>query len=396
MRRLLVVAGILGLAVSGCSGSSAGTSNEQAKPAAASSSRPAPPPAKPAVLTITPGNDASDVAPGEPVSVSVADGKLGEVHLTGADGRVVAGKERPSGGGWDSAEPLGYGKTYRLVATATGSDGKQVTQESTFHTVKPARQIGVSVNVGDGETVGVGMPVIFTFSGKVPDRAAAERAIKVTAAPATEGAFRWFSDRELIWRPKDYWRSGTKISVNAAIYGKSLGGGTFGREDNAVSATVGDKLIAIADGQTHQMTVTVNDQDVRTMPISMGKPGHNTPAGYYTVMGEYNGFIMDSSTYGVPVNSPGGYRLWIQYAVRLSNSGIFYHSAPWSVAQQGKINVSHGCLNLSTDNAKWLMDTSKPGDIVMVKNSGGPALQPSDGWSVWQLSWDDWKAPGNG
>jgi lipoprotein-anchoring transpeptidase ErfK/SrfK len=390
--QLLVVAGVIGLMVAGCS--SAPTA-EPGAPATPTSSAAAPV-LKPAVLSITPAKDSTGVAPGDAVTVTVADGRLGDVKLTGADGKVVAGKPRPDGTGWDSAEPLGYGKTYKLAATATGSDGKPVVSESTFSTAKPARQLSVSVNLDEGETVGVGLPLIFSFSGNVADRAAAEKAIKVTAEPATEGAFRWFGDRQVIWRPKEYWQSGTKISVDAAIYGKPLGNGSYGREDKAIKATVGDKLVAVADGGSHQMTVTVNGTDIKTMPISMGKPGHNTPAGSYTVMSEHNGYTMDSSTYGVPADSPGGYRTFIQYAVRLSNSGIFYHSAPWSVGQQGKRNVSHGCINLSTANAKWLMDTSKKGDIVTVQNSGGPQLEATDGWSVWQLSWDDWRTGGDG
>ncbi|MEQ0564457.1 Ig-like domain-containing protein [Amycolatopsis sp. NEAU-NG30] len=386
--RLLVAAGVIGLTVAGCSSSPSGEPPRETSSAV----QPAP---KPAVLTLSPAKDAKDVAPGEPVSVSVADGKVGDVQLTGADGKVVAGKARPDGSGWDSAEPLGYNKTYKLTATAVGSDGKPVTAESSFSTVKPARQLGVSVNLVDGETVGVGLPLVFTFTGNVTDKAAAEKALKVTAEPATEGAFRWSGDKQVTWRPKEYWKSGTKIKVDAAVYGKPLGGGSYGREDKSFRATVGDKLVAVADGGTHQMTVTVNDKEVRTLPTSMGKPGHNTPQGTYTVMSEHTGYTMDSGTYGVPADSPGGYRTFIQYAVRLSYSGIFYHSAPWSVRQQGHSNVSHGCLNLSTENAKWLMDTSKKGDIVVVQNSGGPKLEPTDGWSVWQLSWDEWRTAAN-
>jgi lipoprotein-anchoring transpeptidase ErfK/SrfK len=388
--RLVVAAGVIGLVVAGCSSSPSGEPPRET----ASSSAPKPV-LKAAVLTLTPAKDASGVAPGEPVSVAVADGKVGEVKLTGADGKVVAGKARADGAGWDSAEPLGYGKTYKLTATATGSDGKPVTSESTFSTAKPARQLRVSVNLDEGETVGVGMPLIFSFTGNVADKAAAEKALKVTAEPATEGAFRWSGDKQVTWRPKDYWKSGTKIKVDAAVYGKPLGNGSYGREDKSASATVGDKLVAVADGGTHQMTVTINDKEVKTMPTSMGKAGHNTPAGTYTVMSEHTGYTMDSGTYGVPEDAPGGYRTFVQYAIRLSYSGIFYHSAPWSVRQQGRSNVSHGCLNLSTENTKWLMDTSKKGDIVTVQNSGGPKLEPTDGWSVWQLSWDEWRAAGN-
>ncbi|WP_410622082.1 L,D-transpeptidase [Amycolatopsis sp. cmx-8-4] len=388
--RLLVAAGVIGLTVAGCSGS---PSDE---PPQVTTSAPVPKPVlKAAALTLTPAKDAKDVAPGEPVSVAVADGKVGDVKLTGADGKAVGGKPRADGAGWDSAEPLGYGKTYKLTATATGTDGKPVTAESNFTTVKPARQLGVSVNLAEGETVGVGLPLIFTFTGNVADKAAAEKALKITAEPATEGAFRWSGDKQVTWRPKDYWKSGTRIKVDAAVYGKPLGNGSYGREDKTITGAVGDKLVAVADGGTHQMTVTVNDKEVKTMPTSMGKPGHTTPAGTYTVMSEHTGYTMDSGTYGVPEDTPGGYRTFVQYAVRLSYSGIFYHSAPWSVRQQGHSNVSHGCLNLSTENTKWLMDTSKKGDVVTVQNSGGPKLEPTDGWSVWQLSWDEWRTAAN-
>ncbi|HJQ47269.1 MAG TPA: Ig-like domain-containing protein [Amycolatopsis sp.] len=346
---------------------------------------------QPAALALTPAPGAKDVAPGEPVSVAVHDGKIGQVTLTGANGKHVAGQAKPDGSGWESTEPLGYGKSYTVTATAAGADGKPATSSSTFTTIgKPKRTVSVLTNLLDGETVGVGMPLIFTFSGKVTDKAAAERAVRVVTQPATEGAFRWFGDTQLIWRPKDYWKPGTKVSVDAAVYGKNLGGGAFGAEDRTAKITIGDKVVVVADGGTYQMKVSVNDIEVRTMPTSMGKKGHNTPAGTYTVMSEHVGYTMDSGTYGVPADTPGGYRTYVQYAVRLSNSGIFYHSAPWSVGSQGRRNVSHGCLNLSTDNTRWLMDLSKKGDLVTVVNSGGPALQPTDGWSVWQLDWPAW------
>jgi lipoprotein-anchoring transpeptidase ErfK/SrfK len=380
-----------GFVIAGCSGAP----NDKPAPAAGPGN-PAPnasaPVLRPATLALVPTAGAADVAPGEPVAVAVTDGKVGAVKLTGADGKQVAGKTRADGAGWESAEPLGYGKSYTVNATATGTDGKPVTTTSTFATAKPQRQVSVSVNLVDGETVGVGMPLIFTFSGNIADKAAAERALRVVSEPQTEGAFRWFGDKSVIWRPKDYWKSGTKVTVNAAIYGKNLGNGTFGKEDRATKGTIGEKLVAVADGGTHQMSISVNDQVIKTLPISMGKPGHDTPAGTYTVMSEHDGYTMNSSTYGVAVDAPGGYRTFVQYAVRMSNSGIFYHSAPWSVGSQGKRNVSHGCINLSSDNAKWLMATSQKGDIITVQNSGGPKLEPTDGWSVWQLSWDAWKS----
>ncbi|WP_430732395.1 Ig-like domain-containing protein [Amycolatopsis ruanii] len=321
-------------------------------------------------------------------------GRLTEVTLRNPEGEAVPGALSADGTSWEFADGLGYGKQYTLTAVAVGGDGKQVTSTSTFTTVaKPRKTISVSLNMQDGEMVGVGMPLIFTFNSKVADRAAAERALKVVTEPVTEGAFRWMSDSMVIWRPKDYWQPGTKISVEAAIYGKPLGGGAYGLEDRAAKITVGDKVVVVADGASHQAKVMVNDAEVRTLPISMGKPGNTTPVGTYTVMSEHNGYTMDSGTYGVPADTPGGYRTFVKYAVRLSNSGIFYHSAPWSVGSQGRRNVSHGCINLSDANAKWLMDLSKKGDLFTVTNSGGQPLEPTDGWSVWQLPWTAWTTP---
>jgi lipoprotein-anchoring transpeptidase ErfK/SrfK len=93
---------------------------------------------------------------------------------------------------------------------------------------------------------------------------------------------------------------------------------------------------------------------------------------------------MDSSTYGVPVDSANGYKVNVQLAVRIDNSGNFVHSAPWSVGDQGKRNVSHGCINISPDNAKWFYDNFGSGDPVVVKNSKGLYNQP-DGASDWQM-----------
>ncbi|QFU86993.1 Ig-like domain-containing protein [Amycolatopsis sp. YIM 10] len=389
--RLSLLAVAAGLIISGC------TSAPGAEPGPGGGDAPketstAPP--KPVSLALTPAQGAADVAPGEPVRVNATDGKLNEVKLTNAEGKAVAGQLAPDGAGWVSTEPLGYGKSYTLTATGTGTNGQPTTSTSAFNTAKPARQTTVSINAQEGETVGVGMPLIFTFGMKVADKAAAEKALEIKSEPQVEGAFHWFSDTSVIWRPKDYWPSGTKVSVKAAVYGKNLGNGTYGKEDRAANFTIGDKLVAVADGQTFQMKVSINDQEAKVMPISMGKKSSSTPNGTYTVMSEHTGYTMDSSTYGVPTDSAAGYRTFVQYAVRMSNSGIFYHSAPWSVGSQGKRNVSHGCINLSTENAKWMMETSKKGDIITVQNGGEQTLAATDGWSVWQMSWDDWKSGG--
>ncbi|MFO7192594.1 MULTISPECIES: Ig-like domain-containing protein [Thermocrispum] len=387
VRRATAVLVTAGLVLAGCTSSpqEGGSSGGGSAP---SEAKPEP---QPISLTLKPRHKATDVAPGEPVTVKATNGTLTSVSLVNPDGKKVKGKLSADKTTWRSAEPLGYGKQYKLTARGVGEDGEKTVKRSTFTTVQPKGQISVSMSVPEGQTVGVGMPISFQFSAPVPNRKAAERALKITTSNDTEGGFYWFNDSWVVWRPKEYWEPGTKVTVKANIYGKHLGDGMYGMADVSSWMKIGRKLVAVADGKTHRLVVYIDGKRVKNVPQSMGKPGNETPEGIYTVMSEHTNYTMDSSTYGVPVDSPGGYRTTVEIAVRLSNSGIFYHSAPWSVWAQGSQNVSHGCINLSTENARWLMNQTKPGDIFIVRNSGGPKLEPTDGWSFWQMPWKQWQ-----
>lgn len=395
-RRGLLVGGLVGLAVAlvtSCTSGEASGEREDATGKETSSAKPAPP-KKPVQLTVTPGDKAAGVAPGEPVTVAAVDGKVTEASLVNEAGEAVAGQLSPDGATWQTTQPLGFGKTYTATATGVGTDGKPATVTSVFSTATARVTTDVSWSPLSGETVGVGQPLAFYFETPIVNKDAVEKAIQVTAEPATEGAFYWFTDKEVHWRPKEYWASGTKITINAAIYGKDFGNGVYGGDSRVSNLTVGDALVATADGATHQMTVTVNGAVARVIPISMGKPGHETPVGTYVVMSEHTNYTMDSSTYGVPADSANGYVTKVAVASRMSNSGIFFHSAPWSVGDQGNRNVSHGCLNMSTENARWLQSISQKGDVIIVQNSGGPPHESWDGLGDWQIPWDQWLAGG--
>jgi lipoprotein-anchoring transpeptidase ErfK/SrfK len=209
-----------------------------------------------------------------------------------------------------------------------------------------------------------------------------------------EGAFYWFSNKEVHWRPMDFWRPGTKVVVDINVYGKDLGNGIFGEEDRHITFNIGDAVIAEADGASHHMVVKINGVVAREMPVSLGKPKAPSSNGVHVVTEHHPTKIMDSSSYGVPVDSPDGYRTTVEWAVRISNGGAFVHSAPWSVADQGRRNVSHGCVNASPQNAKWFFDTVKKGDVVIIRNAGGPDLQSWDGFGDWQIPWPQWVAGG--
>ena len=227
-------------------------------------------------------------------------------------------------------------------------------------------------NPTNGSKVGAAKPIYINFQRPIADRAMAEQAIHISSVPPVPGRFYWTSDTQVRWRPQDFWPAGTVVNIDA--------GGTKS------SFTVPEQLVATIDDATHQMTVVRNGKVEKTIPVSMGMAagGHTTPNGTYYVLEKFPTIVMDSSTYGVPVNSANGYKVDVDLAVRIDNSGNFVHSAPWSVADQGKRNVSHGCINISPENAKWFYDNFGSGDPIVVKNSKGLYNQP-DGASDWQM-----------
>jgi len=343
-------------------------------------------------LTTSVQDEEVGVAVDKPVTVTAGDGVLGAVTMVNAaPGAPVEGKLSPDGLTWTTAEPLGYNKQYTLNAEAIGLGG--VAQaHATFRTHSPENLTMAYVVPSDGEVVGIGQPVAIQFDENIPDRVAAQRAIKITTTPAVEGAFYWLNNREVRWRPAQYWAPGTKVDVAVNIYGVDMGDGLFGQEDVKTSFTVGDAVVSTIDDNTKTLTVTRNGEVIKTMPVSMGKSSTPTNNGTYIVGARFPHIVMDSSTYGVPVNSPNGYRTDVDWATQISYSGIFVHAAPWSVGSQGNSNVSHGCVNVSTSNGQWFYSNSKRGDIVQVNNTVGSPLSGTDGLGDWNIPWDQWKA----
>ncbi len=230
-----------------------------------------------------------------------------------------------------------------------------------------------SFNPVNGSMVGVAKPIYINFAVPIANRQLAEQAIHISSVPPVPGRFYWVSDTQVRWRPQDFWPANTVVNIDAA--------GTKS------SFRTGDYLVATVDDKAHQMEIMRNGKLEKTFPVSMGRPDgkHETKNGTYYVLEKFPDIVMDSSTYGVPVDSKEGYKLKVQLAVRIDNSGAFVHSAPWSVADQGKRNVSHGCINLSPANAQWFYDNFGSGDPVVIKNTGGGWYNTPDGASDWQI-----------
>ncbi|BBZ28802.1 hypothetical protein MMAD_30970 [Mycolicibacterium madagascariense] len=238
----------------------------------------------------------------------------------------------------------------------------------------------------NGATYGIGMVVVAKFDAPVGDRGSAEQQLDVTTTPPVTGAWHWVNDTTAHWRPQQYYAPGTVVTVTPP-------------GQPPLTFTIGASHVSIADDATHQVSVYDGGTLVRTMPTSMGRGGTEkvgnttlsfwTQNGIYTVMDKSNPVVMDSSTYGLPINSHLGYKESIPYAVRISTDGVYLHELDATVSAQGHTDTSHGCLNLNRANASWFYDFSVPGDIVEVKNSGGKPLQLWQNGD-WSVPWEQW------
>ncbi|WP_456698066.1 Ig-like domain-containing protein [Aeromicrobium sp. P5_D10] len=369
------------VAVAGCS---VIASSEPDEPAAS---------AVPIALTpnVQPGE--KDVKVSTRVKVLVEDGSVTEATLQTADGKTqIPG--RINANGWTARDRLEPGTSYRLTARGAGEDGKSATVKRTFTTQQLTleQQTYPSVAPLEGETVGVGMPVIVTFDLPVKNRALYEKHMAVTTDKNVVGSWTWLNDREAHFRPETYWPAHAKVNVRLRLNGLSAGGGIYGQQDQDIDFRVGKKVVSVVNVARHKLRYTVDDRPVRTMPVTTGDNTHRSREGIKVIMEKFSSVDMDAATTGVDSEDPGYYNISdVRWAMRLTNSGEFVHAAPWSVRSQGVANVSHGCTGMSTSDAKWLYDRSRRGDIIRYVNSPRP-LEDRNGWTDWNVPWSEWTA----
>ena len=330
--------------------------------------------------------------PDRPVIVSVTDGTLTEVSVVDKDGRRLRGHTLADKTMWTStADLLRFDTRYRVRAEAVDAEGRTTTVRSTFRTERPKDLVHTSVLPGDGQVVGVGMPIVVTFDSPVPGRAVVERLLSVRTKPAVSGGWYWVSDQQVRWRPREFWRPGTDVTVTTSLDGVHLGKGTWGDDDDRVEFTVGDAVVSTVDISGHTMTVRRNGEVLRKVPVTNGKPGWDTRNGIKVIISKDREVVMDAATIDVDKDDPEYYRLDVEYAMRVTWSGEYLHAAPWSVSSQGEDNVSHGCTGMSNVNASWFYNLSKPGDVVEYVN-GVRSLEAWNGYTDWNVSWQDWRA----
>ncbi len=327
------------------------------------------------------------------LEVTAEGGTLRRVTVTAGEA-ALAGRLAADEQTWTATGRLEPGLDYVVRAVAVRSDGAVKRTRSGFHTqdLSLDQQTYPSVAPLQGETVGVGMPVIVTFDVAVTDRAAFQKHMTVTSTPRQKGSWRWLSAHEAHWRPARYWKAGTDVSVDIDVNSVPAGNGIFGQESRRIDFHVGDANIYRVNARTHQMTVLQNGSVLRTIPITTGKPGFTTRSGVKVIIEKHRVKRMNSETVGIGQDNPEFYDIDnVEYAMRLTYSGEFVHAAPWSVGSQGYANVSHGCTGMSTANAGWLYSISKRGDVVEYTGTDRP-MTLTNGYGDWNLSYPDYRS----
>jgi lipoprotein-anchoring transpeptidase ErfK/SrfK len=355
--------------------------------ASGTASAPAPTAAT-APLRVVPANGADDRPVSTEISATVpGGGKVTEVVLTSRDGAKVGGRLRRDGSAWVPNAPLKYATRYTATVTGTGPDGATHRGSSTFTTMgKPRSTIGSGLYLFDGKTYGVGMPVVAEFTPGIPrkDRAAVQRRMFVRTDPPQPGAWHWLDNgTQAYYRAPEFWQPGTTITVRLALAGIPLSNGRYGNVDRTATAKIGRSFVMKVDNASKKMDVYEGGTLTRTMPVSLGKKSTPSSSGTMVVMEKKESTVFDTRDEPDPDNQ---YVTKIDFAQRLTWGGEYIHAAPWSEGAQGRRNVSHGCVNVSTANARWLFDRTLVGDPITVSGTER-ALVPGNGWTAWNLSW---------
>ena len=406
--RHLAVAGIAGAALilsvaAGCGSTptqQAGTLNKggpagSSHRAAGQTSPSATPTTAPVQLTANVDDGAKQVKVDTLVGVKASAGTLSKVNVSYSwtDSRGATKKGDLSGTlnksktSWKATERLEPSGDYTVRMTGTNAAGETRTDRTSFTTqaLSLSQQTYASLTPLDGSEVGVGMPAVVHFDVPVTDRASIEKNLHVTSSPAQAGSWHWYGNREVHWRPQTYWKPGSKVSVQADINGVSAGNGIYGQKSASTHFTVGRSMIVKVNLASDVATVSRDGKKVRTILVSGGKSGWRTRSGVKLIMSkEY-----DKKMTNEMIGAKEPYDLTVAYAMRITNSGEFLHSAPWNAAVFGRRNASHGCVGMSTSNAAWLIHNSMIGDPVVTTGSDR-GIEPGNGFSDWNASFKEY------
>ncbi|MCB5294398.1 L,D-transpeptidase 2 [Arthrobacter sp. SO3] len=341
-------------------------------------------------LAVTPADGAKAVNPAAPPSVKAVNGVVTDVVLVpAAGGGPVPGTASPDGSTWTAGDPLEFDTKYKFTFTIVDGAGRETRTAQTFATVAKAHEADAAVYPLNGTTVGAGQPIEIVFSEPVLDKVAMEKAVAVSSSSGQAVAWRWYSDRRVRIRPETFWAANSEITVDLQLFGVDFGNRMIGNADTKVSFKVGPQRLAVVDDITKTMNVYFDGQLVRTAPVTLGDADWLSPTGFAVIMEQERNSRFNAGSIGLKPGDKGYYPpLTVEYANRLTSSGVYVHQALESAWRAvGKSNVSHGCVGLLPADAAWFFNNMKSGDVVQTLNTGAPAVEPLEGFGDWNIPW---------
>ncbi|WP_166345305.1 L,D-transpeptidase [Phytoactinopolyspora limicola] len=336
----------------------------------------------------------------EPVTLRVRAGQVETVDVVSADGVPLDGSVDDDGRSWTSDTRPEPGASYDVDLTATDPFGGTHTFRETFEVedVPDGERLTLTMQPSNESVVGVGAPIVVRFEQPITDRATIEREMYVSSDPQVVGSWHWVNDSEVRFRPEEYWPAGTHVALDLEFNGVQAGDDLWGGRSYHLEFEVGSEHVAEVDADTHTMTVAIDGETTHTWDTSLGAPDFATRNGTYVVLEKFEERNMTSCNANITCDpsDPHYYDVDADWAVRLSYSGTFVHSAPWSEGSQGADNVSHGCINLNDANGETFFDLVRYGDIVTVTNSTRDAddlvARGDPGMVDWNQPWAEYVA----
>lgn len=381
---LIASTAVLGTALTACSGGAAASGKDAGAGHGAGSS-----PAPETRISVSLRGTAA--AAGKPVTVTLAAGKLREVTVSARGGDALAGQLSPDARTWTSDRPAAPGTTYRVEAEDTGGGS----DSAGFTTAAADKVNKLTIAPGKNTTVGIAQPLSIVFDHPVRNRAAVERALKVSTSNHTEGSWGWlrdYSGRDRVdWRPREYWKSGTRITLDADLNGIDSGpsGGWFVR-DYATTFTVGSSQVVKVDLDRHRLALKRDGRTVLDVPMSAGTPGGDKASwrGTAVLMAKEGTINMRSETVGLG----DAYDKMVDFSMRLTWSGMYAHAAPWNAAYFGVANHSSGCVGMSDADAASLYRQARVGDPFEITGADAKGtVAEGNGYGAWNVSWAGWR-----
>ncbi|MGA0011200.1 MAG: L,D-transpeptidase, partial [Candidatus Nanopelagicales bacterium] len=278
------------------------------------------------------------------------------------------------------SEPLPPARDF--TARVISASGVEVAELSV--TTKDAPRFEVSVWPTQAN-LGSGVPLVLNFTQRVRDKAAMERALKVTSTvDYGRAGWYWVNDKKAVFRPKAFWPGNATVKVSADLSVIRGAEGTWGPDELSSRFKTGDQVILRVNLNSHRMKYIRNGVLERTFKISGGMSGWLTESGTKVLTAH----IPHKRLYNP--DPENGWDVEVRWAIRVNDNGEYIHDATWNYSI-GYANTSHGCTNMTYSDMGWLFANTKFGDVAVYTGSSAPIGTDDYLAGYWNIPWSEWK-----